>query len=601
MLKVGTTTQTIVSEADRSIESLMDTARVLRGAFQPQSEHDFIRYALDNAAIVATTDVRGTITYVNSKFCEISGYTEAELIGANHRMLKSGEHDTAFFRTMYRQVARGRIWHGEICNRRKDGSLYWVHTTIVPHLSMRGNADSYTSIRFDITARKQLEDDLRRSKEHLNRIANLDPLTELPNRRCFQERIQTLVTSPTYQGQEFHLALLDVDTFKEINDSFGHHAGDHLLQTIASRLSGLCPNAFVSRLGGDEFGLLLVDAPASDATAFFEAVMETIREPIQMGGVTPRRCSASLGVAVFPRDGRDAEGLFKAADLALYHAKALGRDRYEKFQPGLREVAERRSELLLEIEDGLRLDAFELHYQPIVPVAADRLLSLEALMRWRHPTRGLLSPGAFQEGFADPAIRAALGMFMLERVFKDMVGFADACVPIGRVAINLTNSDFRSETFVNRFFSLVEETGIAPERFCIEVTEGMLLGSHHKRVEEGLRRFHDAGVAVALDDFGTGYASLSHLRQLPLDRLKVDRSFVANMVDSSEDRAIVRGIVDIAHSLGKLVTAEGVETVEQVDLLLQMNCDHLQGWYFGKACPPKALPKVIELMPPLRS
>lgn len=580
-------------EGAREYSTLLEgAASALRAIARFRPEEDFIRYALDNSAIVAVTDVRGTITYVNGTFCEISGYTQAELLGSNHRMLKSGLHDTDFFRAMYREIAQGRIWHGEICNRRKDGSLYWVDTTIVPHISERGKADSYTSIRFDITERKQLEVDLRASKEHLKHLANHDPLTGLPNRRRFQEFVEAAVERHAGAGRCFHLALLDVDTFKEINDSFGHPAGDQLLQTVAARLAAHCPpNGFVSRLGGDEFGIILADASPSAAAAVFEAALQSLREPIEIGA-SARRCSASLGVAVFPQDGRTSEALFKAADLALYHAKSLGRDRYELFQPSLREAVERRAELLLEIEDGLRDDAFLLHYQPIVPSAGGPV-SLEALMRWRHPQRGLLAPGAFQEGFADPAIRAALGMFMLERVFQDLARLRAACLPLRRVAMNLTNSDFRSDAFVDRFFDLVAETGIGPERFCAEVTEGMFLGSHQKRVEDGLRRLHGAGVEIALDDFGTGYASLTHLRQLPLDRLKIDRSFVANMVASQEDRAIVRGIIDIAHSLGKRVTAEGVETIEQAELLWAMECDHLQGWHFGKACPPEHLPDVI--------
>ena len=580
---------TRIGEDDATLSTLLEgTASALRAASRFRPEEDFIRYALDSSAIVAVTDVRGTITYVNGKFCEISGYTQAELIGSNHRMLKSAAHDRAFFRGMYRQIARGCIWHGEICNRRKDGSLYWVDTTIVPHVSEQGKADSYTSIRFDITERKQLEVDLRASKEHLKRIADLDPLTNLPNRRRFQEFVEATVARHAGNGSGFHLALLDVDTFKEINDSFGHHAGDQLLKTVAARLAAPCPrDGFISRLGGDEFGIILTDMSADAANGVFEAMLQNLRQPIDIG-VTARRCSASLGVAAFPQDGRDAESLFKAADLALYHAKALGRDRFELFQPALREVAERRSDLLLEIENGLRRDAFLLHYQPIVP-AAGGPVSLEALMRWHHPERGLLTPGAFQEGFSDPAVRAALGMFMLERVFQDMAALPMSRLYLRRVAINLTNSDFRSDSFVNRFFELAAQTGVGPERFCVEVTEGMFLGSHQKRVEDGLRRLHAAGVEVALDDFGTGYASLTHLRQLPLDRLKIDRSFVANMAASPEDRAIVRGIVDIAHSLGKLVTAEGVETLDQVELLRAMGCDHLQGWHFGKACPPEAL------------
>lgn len=583
-----------VDEDTAGLSTLLEgTASMLRSASRFRPEEDFIRYALDNSAIVAVTDVRGTITYVNGTFCEISGYTQAELIGSNHRMLKSGLHDTDFFRAMYREIAQGRIWHGEICNRRKDGSLYWVDTTIVPHISERGKADSYTSIRFDITERKQLEVDLMASKEHLKRLADLDPLTSLPNRRRFQEFVESTVERHAGTGDRFHLALLDIDTFKEINDSFGHHAGDQLLETVAERLATHClKNGFISRLGGDEFGIILTDTTPAAAASTLEDVLESLRRPIEIG-VTARRCSASIGTATFPQDGQDSEALFKAADLALYHAKALGRDRCEAFQPCLREAAERRSDLLLEIESGLRLDAFVLHYQPIVP-GDGGLISLEGLMRWRHPQRGLLTPGAFQEGFSDPAIRAALGMFMLDRIFQDLAGLSSTRLPLLRVAMNLTNSDFRSDAFVDRFFELAEETGIGPERFCVEVTEGMFLGLHQKRVENGLQRLHGAGVEIALDDFGTGYASLTHLRQLPFHRLKIDRSFVANMVASPEDRAIIGGIIDIAHSLGKQVTAEGVETIEQVDLLRAMGCDHMQGWYFGKACPPEQLIETID-------
>lgn len=584
-------------EASPLARALMEAAARLRIPSRLKPEDDFVRYALDSAAIVAITDVRGTITYVNSKFCEISGYSELELIGSNHRMLKSGEHNKGYFREMYREIARGRVWHGEICNRRKDGSRYWVDTTIVPHVSARGKIDSYTSIRFDITARKLLEDELRASKEHLRRIANIDPLTDLPNRRRFQEYIASLVSGHGYCGHEFHLALLDLDTFKEINDSFGHPAGDEFLQTVATCLRSVADERLlIFRLGGDEFGLIFVGGTSGEANALFEQVLQAIRQPTQIAG-TSRRCSASLGVANYPKHGTDLDSLLKAADLALYHAKSLGRDRVEIFQPRLKEMAERKSEVLAEIEKGLLLDAFELHYQPIVSVTSGGGVSLEALMRWRHSQRGLLTPAAFQEGFSDPAMRATLGMFMLERVFRDAVRLRKKRVKLNRIAINLTNSEFRSDEFLERFFQLSGETGIGPESFCVEVTEGMFLGLNQKRVERGLHRLHDAGVEVALDDFGTGYASLTHLRQLPIDRLKIDRSFVSNIVASREDQAIVRGIIDIAHSLGKVVTAEGVETVEQADILSQMSCDMLQGWYFGKACEVERLAEMLKGMP----
>lgn len=564
---------------------------------------DFIRYALDSAAIVAITDVRGKITFVNGKFCQITGYTQAELIGSNHRILRSGVHKTEFFREMYRHIAQGRVWHGEICNRRKDGTLYWVDTTIVPHVSTTGKVDSYTAIRFDITSRKQIEEELRASKEHHKAIANLDALTGLPNRRRFQEYIGELIGRNASDDCRFHLALFDMDTFKEINDSFGHDAGDLLLQTIASRLKGFADDRlFTARLGGDEFGLILDGMSDSDALDFFERVLDSIREPIDIDS-SQRHCSSSMGIAVFPEHGADAITLFKAADMALYHAKFLGRDRSELFQLKLRQHVEHRSATLLDIENGLGRGEFEFFYQPIVHKNPDSPVSLEALMRWRHPTRGTITPRDFSVAFDDPAVRAALGMFMLERVFDDIETLLNDGLTLRRVGINLTNSDFRSDGFLDTFFRRCAQTGIGPDRFCMEVTEGMFLGRDQNRVNQGLRRLHAAGVEVALDDFGTGYASLTHLQELPIDRLKIDRRFISNITTSRKDQAIVSGIINIAHGLGKVVTAEGVETADQVATLLRMKCDFLQGWYFSKACDVKSLPEVISQLPafPVRS
>lgn len=240
-----------MSHLERALEGISVKMRL---PSRIKSNDYFIRHALDSAALVAVTDVRGIITYVNGKFCEMSGYSEEELIGSNHRLLNSGEHSSSFFQGMYHQIAHGKVWHGEICNRRKDGSLYWVYTTIVPHISGRGKINSYTSIWFDITARKRLEEELRASKENLERLASIDPLTELANRRRFQEHIGSLVHEYPRTKREFHLALLDVDRFKEIHDIFGHPAGDDLLKTVATRLRAIIgEHPLISRLGGDEF------------------------------------------------------------------------------------------------------------------------------------------------------------------------------------------------------------------------------------------------------------------------------------------------------------------------------------------------------------
>ncbi|AEM42346.1 putative bifunctional diguanylate cyclase/phosphodiesterase [Ketogulonicigenium vulgare] len=556
------------------------------------SEMEFIRYALDSAAIVAMTDVRGTITFVNSKFCEISGYSRDELIGANHRILNSGIHSTDFFRSMYRRIAGGEVWHGEICNRRKDGSHYWVDTTIVPHVNINGKVDSYTAIRFDISSRHAAE-------ELLRRIVSVDSLTGIPNRRSFQEYLESVLPPERDNPGQVHLALLDVDTFKEINDTFGHDVGDTLLKLVSERLSALSsPDVFVARLGGDEFCLVMTNMDRTGVNDLVQTALAHLREPVPLGSVI-RRYSASIGVASFPEHAGSLDELFKAADMALYHSKALGRDQAQFFIPRLREIAERKSELLHAVEVGLDRGQFHLYYQPIVPISSPGALSFEGLLRWNHPDRNLITPAAFLTDMDDPGLQAAIGMFVVEQAFRDMRIMLDQNVPLRRLAINITNADFRSDAFVDRFFELSRETGIPPSKFCIEVTEGVFLGRDFQHLAGRLSQLHAAGVEIALDDFGTGFASLTHLRRMPIDRIKIDRSFISNITNSIEDLAIVRGVIDIAHSMGKVVTAEGVETRAQVELLHSLRCDYYQGWYFSKATPIDGLRDAVRNMPPL--
>lgn len=556
-----------------------------------------ISNALDNAAIVARTDVQGTITFVNRKFCEISGYSPAELIGANHRILRSGVHDTAFFRTMYRTIASGQVWHGEICNRRKDGGLYWVDTTIVPHFDAAGKLASYTSVRFDISPRKLVENELRASREQLERVVNVDTLTDLPNRRHFQMYLERQLETAHTPERPLCLALMDIDSFKEINDSFGHDAGDKLLKIVAGRLRVLSSEkVFIARLGGDEFAIVISDMAQEEAVRLIHVVQETLRAPFSIDE-WQRHSTASIGVALCPRHASDAESLFKMADIALYYAKGMGRDRCELFRTEFQNAIDRRAELIDEIEAGLGEGQFVMHYQPIVNANPHDPVSLEALLRWRHPKLGLLTPDSFAEGLSEPAIQAEIGLHVLQQALHDRAAMAAQGLSIGRVAINLTNADLRSDTFIDRFFALCETLGLKPSQICVEVTEGMFLGRNLPTMQRRLKRLHEAGVEVALDDFGTGYASLTHLRQLPFDRLKIDRSFITNIMKSQEDLSIVRGIVGIAHSLGKRVTAEGVETLDQAELLLRLGCDHLQGWYFGKAAAPEKLAQVLAAMP----
>lgn len=557
---------------------------------------NLINDALDNAAIVARTDLKGTITFVNRKFCEISGYSREELLGSNHRILRSGLHDLGFFREMYRVIAQGSVWHGEICNRRKNGELYWVDTTIVPHFDTQGKLTSYSSVRFDITARKIAERDLRSNRSKLERVVNIDSLSDLPNRRCFQHYIESRIAEAS-EANPLHLVLLDIDAFKEINDTFGHDTGDQLLKIVAGRLRALSSeNVFIARLGGDEFAIVISGLQTAQARDLVQEAQEALRAPFSIND-WQRHSTSSIGIAICPDHARDGESLFKCADIALYHAKDMGRDRCELFRSEFQDAIDRRAELLDEIETGLDDGQFAMYYQPIVNADPLEPVSLEALLRWQHPRLGIISPERFTSGMNDPAIQAEIGLFVMQRVLTDFAAMRQQGLTIGRVALNLTNADLRSDTFSNRFFELCETLDIKPSQICVEVTEGMFLGRGTASMQARLARFHSAGVEVALDDFGTGYASLTHLRQLPFDRLKIDRSFITNIMKSQEDLAIVRGIIGIAHSLGKRVTAEGVETADHAELLLRLGCDHLQGWHFAKATPPALLGDVLASMP----
>lgn len=433
----------------------------------------------------------------------------------------------------------------------------------------------------------------------LRQTVSIDALTGIPNRRRFQEYLESVLDLHSPTPSPVHLALLDIDTFKEINDSFGHDMGDNLLKVVAERLNALTtPDVFVARLGGDEFGIVMTGMVDEDALAFTDEVLASLRGPVKLGAAT-RRCSGSIGVSSFPKHAGSLDELFKAADMALYRSKSLGRDQAKFFFPRLREIAERKSELLHAVEIGLDRGQFRLYYQPLVPTAPHRAVSLEALLRWSHPEQGLITPGAFLTDMDDPGLLAAIGMFVVTQVFRDMKAMIDAALPVRRIAINVTNADFRSDAFVDRFFELSQQAAIAPERFCVEVTEGVFLGRDFQHLEGRLSRLHEAGVEIALDDFGTGFASLTHLRRMPIDRIKIDRSFVSNLTTSAEDLAIVRGVIDIAHSMGKVVTAEGVETREQAELLRDLGCDYLQGWYFAKAFNIERLPYLLSHLPRL--
>ncbi|WP_228933590.1 putative bifunctional diguanylate cyclase/phosphodiesterase [Roseibium aggregatum] len=558
------------------LRSLLTLQRRLtqRKAFETFDQSKFIITALDEAAIVATTDVKGRIVYVNGKFCKISGYSRDELVGANHRLLKSGHHDKEFFREMYRTIARGQTWRGELCNRRKDGTIYWVDTTIVPRMNRSGRVTYYDAIRFDITPLK--------SAEHRLWVeARTDLLTGLANRTLFNERLQETVESKA----RFALVVIDLDDFKGVNDSFGHEIGDLLLQEIGERFRTLYPDLmFAFRMGGDEFALIIDRySDAQNLGNMLEAIKAKLSEPVRLPGFI-HHCTVSMGVSLFPEQGETSSELMKNADVALYHAKGTGRDGFVRFKPSMGASAKRRADVKQQAESALSQRQFLLHYQPLIKLSPGTpdLIGFEALLRWNHPTLGLVGPAHFASIFDEPGLCTKIGEFVVDEAISQIATWRNDQLSFGKIAINIAGSDFRANGFCERIVDKLSAIDIPVSNLSVEVTEGVFLGRGTARVQAALNQLHQAGIEIALDDFGTGFASLTHLKALSIDRLKIDRSFVSELTNDDASRAIVEGIIRIAHSLGLRVTAEGVETLDQVKALKKMNCDHAQGYYFAK-------------------
>ncbi len=440
----------------------------------------------------------------------------------------------------------------------------------------------------EISERKKLE-------QQLWRLAKLDSLTELPNRLQFHENLNTWLERAAATGEDFAVGLIDLDRFKETNDILGHAAGDELLKQVAARLdAALKPFGTVARLGGDEFAVMI--SARSDATWFdqaVEAIFATMEEPVLISGVR-HRCTISLGLTMFPSDATTASDLLKNADLALYCAKEHGRDRFRLYAPEMRAAVEKTYQLHQDIQSAIATNAFCLLYQPIVSLTNSEPVNLEALLRWNHAQRGRLSPAEFEEVFEDPKTASEIGKWVLDRMVRQIAEWEQAGLDFGRVAINVTSADFALGGFAELIQETLQRYGVGPQRICVEVTEHVFLGRSAIGVSDALQKLHEMGVEIALDDFGTGFGSLTHIKRFPIDRLKVDRSFVRDMEVSPDNMAIVRTIAQLGDSLGLEITIEGVETDSQLALLRAMGCDSMQGFLFSRPLESTKVPAFLH-------
>ncbi|WP_303901024.1 EAL domain-containing protein [Thiohalomonas denitrificans] len=542
--------------------------------------------AMDAAAnAILITDPDGYIEWVNRAFVRFSGYRQNEAIGKKPSLLKSGQYDRSFYESLWRTILRGEVWQHELVNRRKDGSLYTIEQTITPLLDEDGSISHFIAIQEDVTARKEAE-------AHIRYMEQYDRLTGLPNRMLLLDRLRQALAHAERNRRQVAVIQLDLDRFKDVNDSLGPSAGDELLKQVAQVLTQ-CVHAddTVSRQGGDEFTLLLDDLRDADqAVDVAQRIVTAFGRPFEVVG-EELFVTCSMGIALYPIDAQTPDGLIKAADTAMFGAKAQGRNSYRFFTTDLNLQATARLKLENALRRALERGEFILHYQPQVDAADGHIIAAEALIRWQSPEMGLVAPKQFIPVAADTGLIVPIGEWVLRNACRTVRQWHDAGYPL-RMAVNLSAIQLYRGDMGWLVGDVLKEESLEPHWLELEITESELMRSP-EAARKTLGRLKEMDVHIAIDDFGTGYSSFSQLRSLPVHRLKIDRSFVDD-VSSADGAAITAAIISLGHSLKLEVIAEGVENESQLICLREQGCDALQGYYFSKPLPADAFEALLK-------
>ena len=520
---------------------------------------------------IMVTNAQGQITKINPAFTRITGYALPDVAGCSPRMLSSGRHDARFYEALWTALDTHDVWHGEIWNRRKTGELYAVLQSISAVRDTKGQILHYVSVFADITRIKAHE-------AELDRVANYDSLTDLPNRRLLSDRLTQAIQRSDRSGRLCVVGFLDLDGFKLINDQYGHAVGDQLLQGVAEHLKAvLRPDDTLSRMGGDEFVLLLSEVGSLDeCTLILDRVLEAVRRPVDAGGHV-FNISASVGVSFYPADQSDPDTLLRHADQAMYLAKQAGKNRYQMFDLEIDRMAQRHLEYLGQMQRALERQEFVLLYQPQVDLVSGEVIGAEALIRWQHPERGLLAPAEFLPHLRGGSQEQLFGEWVIDTALNQIETWLQAGLAM-KVSVNISAHHLLQANFSARLEqALRRHGGIDPAYLELEVLETAAIGDMQEAVEI-LQRCKNLGVRFSLDDFGTGYSSLTYLRKLPVDTLKIDQSFVRDMLSDPDDLSIVQGVIELALAFNRRVIAEGVETLAHCVALRRMGCRYAQGY-----------------------
>ncbi|WP_428241919.1 sensor domain-containing protein [Gynuella sp.] len=542
---------------------------------------------------IAITDAENRILRVNQAFCDISGYSCEDVVGKTPNLLSSGRHDSAFYDSMWQQLNEFGHWQGEIWNRRKNGEIYpeWLSINVVR--DNQGEITNYVGTFLDLTSNKQAE-------QEIERLAFYDLLTGLPNRRLFMDRLRQAQTNRARSNHNNAVILVDLDNFKVLNDSGSHDIGDQLLVQVAERLQNfIFEGDTAARLGGDEFIVLLEelsDNPhhaASQAKQVAEQIQQLLTLPYTIADQI-YHSTPSIGVTMMVSTDEQAEDLVRQADIAMYQAKNAGRNTIRFFDPQMQSVLTQRATLESELRAAVDNGEFQLHYQPQVD-STGIIIGAEALIRWRHPVRGIIYPDQFIPLSEQTGLIELLGQWALEQACRQLMRWSEEDRTQNLIlAVNVSARQFHQDNFVEQVSQAISDSGACINRLKLEMTETMILGDVPGAITK-MKQLQSMGIGFSLDDFGTGYSSLSYLTQLPLEQVKIDRSFIQSLPHNENNATVVQTIISLTRSLGLKVIAEGVETEAQRQFLNQHGCLHCQGYLFSRPVPIERFEQLLDV------
>ncbi|MEH6670197.1 bifunctional diguanylate cyclase/phosphodiesterase [Halopseudomonas sp.] len=538
---------------------------------------------------VLITDASQRIIKVNQAFTQITGYSAEEAMGQTPAMLSSGRHDKTFYQQMWDRLAASGHWQGEVWNRRQDGTIYPEWLSISRMLDEQGNIRHYVAVLSDITQRKADE-------QHIHRLAHFDTLTGLPNRTMFEERAGVALGLAARHHKQLALMFLDLDNFKNINDTLGHQVGDALLIAFAQRLSDLLREEdILSRTGGDEFTLILPEIDANGAAHTAQRIASAMAAPLAVAG-HDLTVTVSIGITLYPDDAEDLSGLQSKADIAMYRAKQEGRAGYCFFKPELQTYYLRTLQIENALRQALALNQLSVYFQPQHSLVDDTLVGAEALLRWQHPELGFISPAEFIPVAERTGLITPIGEWVLAQSLSQLRSWHAMGYPGLRVAVNLSAVQFREGKLVEKIEELLESSGVPAQSLELELTESMTMHDPESAIRI-IAKLNKLGLRLALDDFGTGYSSLSYLKRFHLHKLKIDQSFIRELSPGGDDAAIVNATIMLARNLGMTTLAEGVETVEQRDFLRAAGCGFVQGYLYSRPLPDHAFVDYLSQFP----